>query len=99
MLYSKLLLIFISTKIIFQIRNIFWIETGKEISQFKASKHLKIVFSEILKLVLKKESKKIYHVILDAVDFISKNCNKIKQKDRVYPLDLLKSLTLGAVKI
>ena len=94
MLYSKLLLIFISTKIIFQLRNFFWIENGNEISQFKASKHLKIVLGEILKLVLKKEIKKIPQMLEDAVKFIGKNCNKIRQKDRVYPLDLLKSLTL-----
>lgn len=58
MLYSRLLLIFISGKIIYQLRNIYWIETRTEISEFKTSKHLNIIFQEILKMTIKKKSKK-----------------------------------------
>ena len=97
MLYARLILIFISTKIIFQIRNIYWLETGKEISEFKASKHLLLIFPEILKVVIKKQAtKKIISILNNAIEFIVKNCTKINQKDSVYPLDLLNSLTLAS---
>lgn len=93
MLYSRLLLIFVSSKIIYQLRNIWWLETRVEISEFKASKHLLITFSEILKLTIKKQNKNIPKLLRQAVNFIQKNCKKLKQKGRTYPLDIISSLS------
>lgn len=95
MIYSRLVLIFISTKIIYQLRNIYWIETKIEISQDKSSKHLIIVFSEILKLTIKKQENKIPQLLIQAIDFIDKNCRKLKQKTRVNVLDIIDSMNLA----
>lgn len=92
MLYSRLLLIFISGKMIYQLRNIYWIETKTEISEFKASKHLIIVFSEILKLTLKKQTKKIPELLIQTIKFIDENCIKLRQKTRTNPFDIISSL-------
>ena len=89
MLYSRLLMIFISSKIIFQIRNICWLENRNEISEFKASKHLILIFTDILKIVIKRQSESISYILEEAIKFITKNCHKIKQKNRTYPLDML----------
>lgn len=95
MLYSRLLLIFITSKIIFQLRNIWWMESRREISEIKASKHLNIIFMEVLKLTIKKQSKKITGLLVEAIKFIDKNCQKIKQKSRPYPLDIISSMGLA----
>jgi hypothetical protein len=102
MLYSKLILIVISTKLISQLRNIYWKEFKIEISDFKSSKHLIIIFQDILKIVITKTSstvsnnkqKKIFNLLLDSLTFISKNCIKIKQKTRTYLLDMIDSMHL-----
>lgn len=95
MLYSRLLLIFISTKIIFQIRNSCWLENRNEISPFKASKHLKIIFTEIFKNLIQNKAKKIFQILIQAIEFIEKNCYKIKQNNRSYPIDILSSISLA----
>jgi hypothetical protein len=102
MLYSKLILIIISTKLIYQLRNKYWKEFKIEISQFKASKHIIIIFQEILKIVITNTSstfsnnkqKKIFNLLIDSLKFILKNCNKIKQNDRAYLLDIIESISL-----
>lgn len=95
MIYSRLILIFLSIKIIFQIRSVAWLEKKVEISEFKASKHLLIVFTEIIKLVIKKQSSKIYSLLIAQIDFIVKNCKKIKQKSRSYPFAIIESMGLA----
>lgn len=92
MIYSRLLLIFISSKIIYQLRNIYWIEVRTEISEFKASKHLNIIFPEILKMTIKKQTKEISIVLLQAVNFIEKNCMKLRQKSRANAFDIISSI-------
>lgn len=94
MIYSRLLMIFVSSKIIYQLRNICWLETRIEISEFKTSKYLLITFSEILKLTIKKEEKKIPKLLRQSIEFIQKNCKKLKQKGRSYPIDIINSLDL-----
>lgn len=94
MLYSRLLMIFLSSKIIYQIRNIYWIENRIELSEFKSSKHLLITFFEVLKLSIKKQEKDIQKLLRQAFDFIQKNCKKLQQKGRSYPLDIISSMTL-----
>ena len=54
MIYSKPLMIIISTKLIYQIRNICWKEFKIEISEFKASKHFILTFQEFFKYVINK---------------------------------------------
>lgn len=92
MIYSRLLLIFISNKIIYLLRNIYWNETRTEISDFKASKHLIIVFSEVLKMVITKNNKQISKLLVQAINFIEKNCKKFKQKSRANILDIISSI-------
>lgn len=92
MLYSRLLLIFLSSKIIFQLRNIHWIQKQEEISEVKASKHLILVFLDILKFTVKKLHNKIPKLLREAIQFIHKNCFKIKQNSRLYTLDIITSI-------
>lgn len=91
-LYSRLLLIFLSSKIIYQLRNILWIEKLEEISEVKASKHLIIVFSDVLKMTLKNSIKQISKLLNNAFDFIQNYCLKDKQKNRSYPLAISTSI-------
>lgn len=93
MLYSRLLLIFISNKLFYQMRNILWKYNGIDMSQFKTSKHLNIVFTEVLKITMKKQSEEIYFLLLETIKFIEKKCIKIKYKNRFYPLDIIKSIS------
>lgn len=93
MLYARLLLIFISTKLIFQLRNIYWIGENLEISEVKASKHLILVFSDILKLTAIKLYEKIPGLLEESIQFILKNCIKLKQKNRTYTLDIITSIS------
>lgn len=92
MLYSRLLLIFTCTKLVSQMRNIYWSETRIEISEVKASKHLIIVFSEILKMTIKKQEKEIPLLLEQAIRFIEKNCRKLRQGTRANALDIISSL-------
>lgn len=95
MLYSKLILIIISTKLIYQFRNKYWKEFKIEISEFKAAKHIIIIFQEILKIVINGKPKKIFNLLIEGLKFIDKNCAKIKQKNRAYPLDIIESICLA----
>lgn len=95
MLYSKLILIVISTKLIYQLRNKYWKEFKIEISEFKAGKHLIIIFQEILKIVINGKSEKIFNLLVGSLKFMLKNCNKIKQKNRPYLLDIIESISLA----
>ena len=93
MIYSRLLLIFISSKIIYQIRNLLWSEKMIELSDIKASKHLKIIFTEVLKMTIIKKEEHIYYTFIESINFIIRNCTKIKQKERSYPLDIISSIS------
>lgn len=93
MIYSRLLLIFISRKIIYQLKTIYWKYIKVEISEFKASKHMIIVFSEILKLSIKKQSNEISKLLNDAIKFIGKKCTKLKQSSRFNSLDIISSIS------
>ena len=95
MIYSKLLMIIISTKLIYQIRNICWKEFKIEISEFKASKHFILTFQEFFKYVIHNKSQCIFNLLNQTIEFIAKKCNKIPQKDRSYPLDIIESIALA----
>jgi hypothetical protein len=94
-LYSRLILIFLTTKIIFIVRNYLWKIYSVELSEFKAAKHLKLVISQCLKTNINNLCKTFQSLLFNSVDFLSKNCKKVKQKDRTYPLDLIYSLGLA----
>lgn len=95
LLYSRLILIFMATKLIFIARNYLWINCSEELSDFKASKYLNQVFYECLRAMLENKISKIRKLFLRAIDFLTQHCTKIKQKDRAYPLDIISSLGLG----
>ena len=95
MLYARLIMIFISNKLINSIRNINWIENNQQISEFKSSKHLIIIFQGILKMMAIKQQDNISSLLLQAITFIIRNCKQIKQKDRLYILDIFTSISLA----
>lgn len=95
MLYARLLLVFISDKIIYHLRNIYWNQEKNEISESKSSKHLIIVFSEILKMCIKKDQGKISILLEQAIDFIGKYCKKKRQKTRANNLDIIAFIPLA----
>lgn len=88
MLYAKLLFIFISTKIIYLARNFTWLQSKKEVSEYRAGKQLIIMARTWLELLIK-QPEQIKPLLIDTIDFITTHCIKIKQKNRVYPLELL----------
>lgn len=94
MIYSKLLMIIISTKLIYQIRSLCWKEFKVEISEFKASKHFILTFHEFFKYVINNQSQDLSNLLDQTIEFINNKCKKIPQKDRSYPLDILTFMSL-----
>lgn len=94
LLFSRLILIFMATKLTYIARNYLWTIHSKELSVFKASKYLKQVFYECLKSMLSSQSNKIIFLLLNSIHFLGLYCNKIKQKSRLYPLDILSVIAL-----
>lgn len=92
MLYSKLLFIFISTRIIYLARNYLWWKMKKEVSEPKAANHMKIIGQEWMKLIIQKPSE-VKQFIINAFNFIIKHCRKIEQYGRTYPLEILANLS------
>lgn len=95
MIYSKLLMVIISTKLISQIRSLCWNELKIEISEFKASKHFILTFNLLFKHVINNQLENIITLLNQTTIFIAKNCRKIPQKNRAYPLDIITSLPLA----
>jgi len=92
MIYAKLLLIFVTNKLFVSLRNYLWNHKRKEISEIKAAKHIQVILEDWCKnlILCPEEAKKI---LCSSADFIMRKCIKIKQKDRVYPLELTKALS------
>ena len=94
MIYSKLLLIFVNSKFLFSLRNYLWNQSQKEISEIQASKHMQTILDEWFKnLILCPEMAK--KILYDSADFIMRKCVKTKQKNRVYPIEMLCDLSLA----
>lgn len=91
MIYAKLLLIFITTRLGFWIRNLVWIEMKRELSLFRFSKHIIVKANEWLRLVIL-EPEKLKQFLSNIIDFATKHCLKIPQHNRVYPLEMLEDL-------
>ncbi len=92
MIYAKLLLIFITFRLSCWIRNIVWIERKRELSEFRFAKHIIIKTNEWLRLTIL-EPGSVNQFICDIIDFAVRHCLKIKQGDRVYPIEMLDNLT------
>ena len=91
MIYAKLLFIFISGKFIFMSKSYLWRKSKKEISEFRATKYIKAIAQEWLKLIFQKP-KTLNEFLKDAFNFIIDHHYKIKQKDRILPLELIEQI-------
>ena len=91
MIYVKLILIIINLRITFWIRNIVWIKSRREISEFRIAKQLLIYAKEWYRLILT-EPMKVQNFLKDFVNFTIKHCIKIKQKNRFFPLEILEGI-------
>jgi hypothetical protein len=92
MLYAKLLFTFISMKIIYLARNFMWLHHKKEVSEHRAAKQLIGMAEKWLELIIQAPTQ-IKSLLINTLNFITTHCIKIKQKDRVYPLELLDRLS------
>ncbi|MGH7493048.1 MAG: IS4 family transposase [bacterium] len=90
-LYAKLLLIMITTKICIAVRNYVWLTAHRELSIFQATKYLKIV-AFVWLITIIQNPKLLSQPLTSAMKFMSKRCLKGKSKKRVYPLPLLEAL-------
>jgi hypothetical protein len=88
MLYAKLLFTFISMKMTYLARNFMWLHYKKEVSEHRAAKQFIIIADKWLELVIQTPTR-IKSLLINTLHFITTHCLKIKQKDRVYPLELL----------
>jgi len=93
MIYAKLLMIFVTTKLTFWVRNYVWVEKKKEVSEYRLTKQLLVRLIEWYRTI-HLEPKKIISFLKDTFDYLSDHCYKIKQKDRRYPLELLSELSI-----
>jgi IS4 transposase len=93
MIYAKLLFIFITSHIIYAVRNYVWHSRKREISEFRAARIIKTLAEGWFRMILC-EPHKVKNFLRNIVGFISVRCLKIRQKDRIYPLELLENLFL-----
>jgi len=94
MIYAKLLFIFLTHKVINVARSYAWSQLAREVSEFQAAKHIKIIGNEWLRTIFQ-EPEKVERVLSDAIKFIVKRCLKGKSKQRVYPLEILAMIEGG----
>jgi hypothetical protein len=87
-LYAKLLCIFVSSKLVFWVRNEVWNTRKQELSEFRASKVLQTYLPQLPHLLLWAPSD-VLPVLRDAVEAMSKHCVKSRQTTRRYPLDMV----------
>lgn len=93
MIYAKLLLIFISHKVVNVARSYAWSQLGREVSVFQASKHIKIIGNEWLRTIVQ-EPDKVETILNNAIEFMVKRCLKGKSNKRVYPLEILSQIEI-----
>lgn len=92
MIYAKLLFIFITSAITHAIKNYVWLTQNREVSEFRAAGIFRISASEWLRLLIC-EPGRVKIFLEELAGFISLQCLKIRQKDRIYPLELLEGLS------
>jgi len=94
MIYAKLLFIFIVSHIVLAIKNYIWQTCKSEVSEFRACRQIKTYASEWFRLILQNPDEAGNFLKRIGRD-ISGRCRKIKQKNRVYPLELLEQILLA----
>ena len=93
-LIAKLIFITITAKIIRLTTALHWILSCREISYFRALRHFQTIAEKWFFLIIHSYIASIFALLEHAVSFIQDNCFKIPQKDRVYPLQILKNIDL-----
>lgn len=91
MIYAKLLLIFIITKITRLASIHVWNKSQREVSEFQAAKHFEIV-GHIWMNSIVKEPSKVNEILLNAFLFITKSCLKTKSNKRTYPIQIMNTI-------
>ncbi|MEA3350711.1 MAG: IS4 family transposase [Chloroflexota bacterium] len=95
MIYAKLLFIFITTKIIRLACIYTWNNSKREVSEFQAAKHFKIVGYDWMKSI-NNNPQEIKATLLNAFYFITKRCLKSKSNTRIYPIEALSTIEAQA---
>ena len=87
-IFARLIYITLTAKIIGVTRDIFWFTSNREISYDRAMKYLLGLAQYWFSLVLCDACKEIF-ILLQRATFFIRNCFKIPQHDRLYPLEKL----------
>ena len=95
MIYAKLLLIFIVTKITRLASFYVWNKSQREVSEFQAAKHFEAI-GQIWMNAIMVESSKVNEFLLNAFSFITTSCLKGKTKKRTYPIEILQTINAMA---
>ena len=91
MIYAKLLLIFIVTKITRLASIYIWNKFQREVSEFQAAKHFEVIGLIWMNAIVK-EPGKVNDILLNAFSFITTSCLKSKSRKRTYPIEVLKTI-------
>ena len=91
MIYAKLLLIFIVTKITRLASIYIWNKFQREVSEFQAAKHFATIGHIWMKAILMEPSE-VYEILLNAFSFITTSCLKGKSKKKTYPIEILETI-------
>lgn len=94
MIYAKLLFIFIVHKVINVARSYAWSKLTREVSDFQAAKHIKVIGNAwLIAIVIAPETANL--ILTNAIKFITRRCLKGKSKKRTYPLEILAMIDEG----
>jgi hypothetical protein len=86
-LYAKLLCIFVTTKLVYWVRNTVWTTRKRELSEYRAVKVFQTYVSELTQALLHAPAQ-VLTVFRKAITAMAR-CVKTQQRTRRYPLDLL----------
>lgn len=93
-LYSRLLLIFITTKIFSWIRNNLWNAHKAELSEFRSAKYLKIIANEWFRILISNH-KDLSRILEHSILFIGRHCSKMKHVAKPHTLEIMNQLCLA----
>ncbi len=94
MIYAKLLLIVIVTKITRLASIYVWNKSQREVSEFQAAKYFEII-GDIWMSAIIMEPCKVNGILINAFSFITTSCLKTKSKKRTYPIEILDTISLA----
>jgi len=95
MIYAKLLLIFIVSKITRLASFYVWNKSQREVSEFQAARHFEIIGHHWMNTIIREPSK-VVEVLRNAFSFITTSCLKCKSKKRTYPIEILETISVSA---